>query len=99
MALSARPGAPYNLAMNAVTLPPELEQFATEAVAAGHYRDVAEVVAAAVSLLQRQTAASAELLASVMAAQDESDREGWLTADEVVERARATIVRRTGAAA
>ena len=35
--------------MDGVTLPPDLEQFATEAVAAGRYRDTAEVVRAGVS--------------------------------------------------
>jgi hypothetical protein len=47
----------YALAMENVTLPPELERFATEAVAAGRYRDVAAVVVAGVSLLQRAKAA------------------------------------------
>src|SRR5208282_1526459 len=54
--------------MDTVTLPPELERFATEAVAAGRYRDLSDVVAAGVSLLQRQEQARAELLASVLAA-------------------------------
>lgn len=84
--------------METVTLPPELERFATEAVAAGRYRTVSEVVAAAVALLQRQEQARAELLASVLAAKDESDRDGYLTGDEVAERVRATIARRTKAA-
>lgn len=82
-----------------MTLPPELERFAAEAVASGRYRDVAEVVAAGVSLLQRQEQAREELLASVLAAEEEAERDGYLTGDEVVERARATIARRAGAAA
>lgn len=85
--------------MDNVTLPPELERFATEAVAAGRYRDVSEVVAAGVSLLQRQEQARAELLTSVLAARDESDRSGYLDGDEVAERVRATIARRANAAA
>ena len=84
--------------MDDVILPPELERFATEAVAAGRYRDVAAVVAAGVSLLQRQEQARAELLASIIAAKDESDRDGYLTDDEVAERVRATIARRANAA-
>ena len=51
--------------MDSVTLPPELERFATEAVAAGRYRDVSAVVAAGVSLLQRAEAARAEFNASL----------------------------------
>jgi antitoxin ParD1/3/4 len=80
--------------MDKVTLPAELERFATEAVAAGRYRDVSDVVAAAISLLQRQEQARAELLTSVRAAQDEGDRAGYLTADEVAAQVRATIARR-----
>jgi Arc/MetJ-type ribon-helix-helix transcriptional regulator len=37
--------------MDGMTLPPELARFAEAAVAAGHYRDLAEVVAADGSLL------------------------------------------------
>lgn len=84
--------------MDDVTLPPELAQFATDAVAAGRFRDVAEVVAAGVSLLQRQEQARAELLASVVAAKAESDRDGYLSGDEVAERVRATIARRANEA-
>jgi putative addiction module CopG family antidote len=85
--------------MDNVTLPPELERFATDAVAAGRYRTVSDVVAAGVSLLQRQERARAELLASVLAAKEESDRDGYLTGDEVAERIRVTIARKANAAA
>ena len=85
--------------MEQVALPPELEKFAADAVAAGEYRDAAAVVTAGLRLLQRQAVARAELLASVLAAEAEAEREGYLTGDEVVERARATIARRTSAAA
>ena len=84
--------------MDTVTLPPDLERFATEAVAAGRYRTVSDVVAAAVTLLQRHEQARAELLASVLAAKEESDRDGYLTGDEAAERVRATIARRANAA-
>ena len=85
--------------MDNVTLPPELERFAEEAVAAGRYRDVSAVVAAGIRLLQRQDEARAELLTSVLAAKEESDREGYLTGDEVAARVRATIARRANATA
>ncbi len=85
--------------MNSVTLTPDLERFANEAVAAGRYRDVAAVVAAGVSLSRRQEQARAELLTSVLAAKAESDRDGYLTGDEVAERVRATIARKTNATA
>jgi putative addiction module CopG family antidote len=97
--LFGSPASPYSHGMDNVTLPPELERFATEAVAAGRYRDVSDVVAAGVSLLQRQEQARAELLASVLAAKEESERGGYLNGDEVAEQVRATIARRTNAAA
>lgn len=84
--------------MDSVTLPPELERFAIEAVATGRYRDVSDVIAAGVSLLRRHENARAQLLASVVAAKQESDRDGYLTGDEVAERVRATIARRLKAA-
>lgn len=85
--------------MDGVTLPPELEEFAAEAVASGRYRDRADVVAAGLGLLQRQERARADLLASVLAAKDEADREGYLTGDAVAARVRATIKRRSAAPA
>ena len=85
--------------MDDVTLPPELERFAEEAVAAGRFRDVSAAVAADVSLLQRQEQARTELLTSVLAAKAESDREGYLTGEEVAARVRATIARATNAEA
>ena len=84
--------------MTAVTLPPDLQRFADDAIASGRYRDVSDLVAAGVSLLQRQEQARAALLASVVAAKAEADRDGYLTGDEVAERVRATIARRANAA-
>ena len=84
--------------MATVTLPPELERFAAEAVASGRCRTVAEVVAAGVTLLRRQEQARGELLELVLAAKAESDRDGYLTGDEVAEQVRARIARRADAA-
>jgi putative addiction module CopG family antidote len=69
--------------MDGMSLPPELERFAEAAVAAGRYRDLAELVAAGVSLLQHQEAARAEFVASLEAAEAESERDGWHSADDV----------------
>ena len=69
--------------MDGLTLPPDLEQFAAEAIAAGRYRDLSELVAAGVSLLQRAEAARAEFIASLAEAEAESERLGFLTIDEV----------------
>ena len=84
--------------MENVTLPPELERFATEAVAAGRYRDVAEVVATGLSLLQRQEQARAEFVASLEAAEAESDREGWHSLDDVLAEADQIIAAKRDAA-
>ena len=70
-----------------------LEQFATEAVATGRFRDVSEVVAAGIGLLRRQDAARAELLASVIAAEEEGDRLGYLSL-EAVEREMEDLITR-----
>jgi antitoxin ParD1/3/4 len=84
--------------MDDVTLPPDLERFATEAVAAGRYRDVSDVIAAGVSLLRRQEQARADLLASVLAAEEEAEREGCVSGDEMLARVRARLAEKHGAA-
>jgi antitoxin ParD1/3/4 len=70
--------------MNAITLPPDLERFADDIVAQGRFRDVAEVVAAGVSLLQRAEAERAAFVASLEEARAEGERDGFLTIDEVM---------------
>ena len=69
--------------MDDVILTPELERFTAEAIATGRYRDVSEVVQAGLNLLQRVDAARAELLASVLAAEAEGDRDGYLSLDQL----------------
>ena len=81
--------------MTGVTLPPELERFADEAVAQGRYRDRDALIEAGVSLLQRLEAERSRLLKSVLAAQAEGDRDGYLTAEDVVGRVEARIARRS----
>jgi antitoxin ParD1/3/4 len=74
-----------------VTLPPELERFAAEAVAAGRYRDVSEVVRAGLSLLQRAEAEVAEFVVSLEEARAEGERDGFLNAEQVEQRVRAIV--------
>ena len=85
--------------MTDVTLSPEQERFAAEVVASGRYRDVSEVVDAALDGLRQLERQRAELLASVIAAEQEGERDGFLTGDEVALRVRATIARRSAAPA
>ena len=79
------------LAVDDVTLSPELERFAAEAVAAGRYRDVSEVVQAGLSLLQRAEAEVTEFVTSLEEARAEGERDGFLTAQQVERRVRAAI--------
>jgi putative addiction module CopG family antidote len=74
----------YDLAMDTITVPPELEHFATEAVATGRYRDVSDLVAAGLSLLQRQEQARAAFARSLEATEAESERDGWHSLDDVL---------------
>lgn len=87
------------MGMTDVTLSPEQERFAAEVVASGRYRDVSEVVGAALDGLRQLERQRAELLASVIAAEQEGERDGFLTGDEVAARVRATIARRSAAPA
>jgi putative addiction module CopG family antidote len=69
--------------MDHLTLPPELERFAAEAVAAGHYRDVSAVVQAGLSLLKKADAEVAEFEASLEEARAKGARDGFLSAEDV----------------
>jgi antitoxin ParD1/3/4 len=84
--------------MDTVTLPPELERFAEEAVAAGRFPNLSAVVAAGVSLLQRQEQARADFVASLAAAEAEAEREGWHSLDDVMAEADQIIAAKRGAA-
>ena len=79
--------------MTDVTLSPEQEHFAAEVVASGRYRDVTEVVGAALEGLKTFEAQRAALRASVLAARDEAERDGYLSSDELIERVEAQIAR------
>lgn len=61
------------------------------AVAEGRYRDRAEVVAAGVALPRERDAAQAAFLASVLAAEDEAEREGYVSGEEMLARIRARL--------
>jgi putative addiction module CopG family antidote len=69
--------------MDDMILPPELKRFAADAVAAGRYRDMAEVVAAGISLLKRQETARTAFIASVDDALAEGERDGFFSIEEV----------------
>jgi putative addiction module CopG family antidote len=81
--------------MNDITLTPDLEKFAAEAVAAGRYRDMSEVVQAGLSLLKQTEAEVADFIASLEEARAEGERDGFLTTAQVERRVRATIAKVT----
>jgi len=89
--LSENPQCPYTPAMNLVDLPPELESFATDAIASGRYRDLSDVLAAGVRLLQRQEEARAAFVASLEEAESESEQFGFCMLDEVDAEMRSII--------
>ena len=70
--------------MDTVVLPPDLEQFAAEAVASGHYRDKADVVRAGLDLVRRRDTSRADFLASLEAAQREGKQNGFHSLDNVL---------------
>jgi len=74
--------------MNDITLTPDLEKFAAEAVAAGRYRDMSEVVQASLSLLKQTEAEVADFIASLEEARAEGERDGFLTTAQVERRVR-----------
>lgn len=77
--------------MNAVTLPPDLERFAADAVAEGRYADLSDVVRAGLSLLQRAEAERLAFIASLEEAEAEGERDGFFTLDEVLAEMDAVI--------
>jgi antitoxin ParD1/3/4 len=84
--------------MDNVTLPPELERFVAEAVAAGRYGSASEAVAAGLGLLQRQEQARADFVASLEAAEAEAERAGWHSLDDVMAEADQIIATKRDAA-
>ena len=69
--------------MDGTTLPPDLEQYAEQAVADGRFRDRGEVVAAGLRLLQQSDGEVDAFAATLEEARAESDSKGWLAAEDV----------------
>ena len=77
--------------MSDVQLPPELERFAADAIAAGRYGSINEIVTAGVRLLQRADARRDELLRTVREAEAEADRDGCYSIEDVEADMRAAV--------
>jgi antitoxin ParD1/3/4 len=74
-----------------VNLTPELERFARECVAQGRYNNVSEVVRSALRLLQEMEEQRRQFTAMLRETEEEADRDGTFTLDEVVAEAQAII--------
>ena len=74
-----------------VHLTPELERFARECVAEGRYNNVSEVVRSALRLLQEMEERRRQFTAMLHETEEEADRDGTFTLDEVVAEAQAII--------
>ncbi len=73
-----------------VNLTPELTRFACNCVADGRYNNVSEVVRAAL-LLQELEEQRRQFTATLREAEEEADRDGWLTLEEVRAEAQGII--------
>lgn len=67
-----------------VKLSPDIEKFAEECVAEGRFDGVGEVVDAAMHLLQDQEMRRRAFIQSLKDAEEESEREGYVTMEEVM---------------
>jgi antitoxin ParD1/3/4 len=74
-----------------VNLTPELERFARECVAEGRYNNVSEVVRSGLRLLQEIEEQRRRFTATLLEAEEEADRDGTFTVEEVLAEAQAII--------
>ncbi|MDO9474170.1 MAG: type II toxin-antitoxin system ParD family antitoxin [Caulobacter sp.] len=74
-----------------VHLTPELERFARQCVEEGRYNNVSEVVRSALRMLQDAEDRKKAFMAMLKAAEDEADRDGWLTMDDALVAAEAAV--------
>jgi len=77
--------------MNELTLPPDLERFAAEAIASGRYKDIDELVRTGIGLLQQLEAERAAFAQSLVDAEAEADRLGCASLEKVDAGMRAAI--------
>jgi antitoxin ParD1/3/4 len=67
-----------------VHLTPELEAFAREVVAEGRYNNVSEVVRQGLRMVQEAEERRRAFTASLREAEEEAEREGWVSLDDVL---------------
>ena len=74
-----------------VDLTPELERFAQQCVDDGLYSDVSDVIRSGLRLLRERREARRAFETSLREAEEEADREGWLTIEDVAAEMQAVI--------
>lgn len=74
-----------------VHLTPELEEFARACVESGRYNNVSEVMRAGLRLLQEHEERRKSFMAMIAEVEDEIDRDGTVTIDEVVAGMKAIV--------
>ncbi len=67
-----------------VHLTPELERFARECVTEGRYNNVSEVVRQGLRMLQEAEERRRAFTASLRAAEERAEREGWIEAEDAL---------------
>ncbi|MGH6957153.1 MAG: type II toxin-antitoxin system ParD family antitoxin [Caulobacteraceae bacterium] len=67
-----------------VNLTPELERFARECVSEGRYNNVSEVVRQGLRMLQDAEERKRRFMASLRAAEERAEREGWVSIDDAL---------------
>ncbi len=70
--------------MGKVSRKPELEAFAEQCVASGRFSDVEEVMDAALSLLREREKQRTAFIATLDAARDEAERDGFIELENVM---------------
>lgn len=67
-----------------IELPPALEKFAQDSVDAGRFESVSDVVASGLRFLQAREEQRLAFVQSVKDAEEESERDGYVTLEEVM---------------
>jgi antitoxin ParD1/3/4 len=70
--------------MGKVSRKPELEAFAEQCVASGRFSDVEEVMDAALTLLREREKQRAAFIATLDAAREEAERDGYIELEDVM---------------
>jgi len=74
-----------------VKLPPALEAFARERVESGEYESVSDVLLDGLREMERRHANRADFTKSLIEAEEEAERDGWIPLDDVLAEMEAVV--------